>query len=109
MSDISEIENFLILLELNPTRIPTVQEYKKAFREKLKLHPDLGGDTAEFQEITEAARAVFEYITNHQKEQKRAESDGDKDLMRAFEHSNNVTYNKGSIVFDIDIDSSALD
>ena len=44
MSDIIKIKNFPTLLELNPTRIPTVQEYKKAFREKLKLHPDLGGD-----------------------------------------------------------------
>lgn len=104
MSDINTVADFLKVLGLSPTRIPTFQEYKKAYREQIKLHPhpDHGGDTAEFQVITEAATNVFEYITKHQHEQTRADSDADKDLLKTFETTSNAVYHKGSIVFDID-------
>ena len=42
MADISVISQYLVVLDLDPNKIPTVKEYKAAFREKLKLHPDLG-------------------------------------------------------------------
>ena len=45
---------------------------------------------------------MFEYISSHQQEQKRANSDSDKNLLQAFKISSNVVYQKGSIVFDID-------
>ena len=104
MPDTTEVADFLKVLSLNPTRLPTFQEYKKAYREQIKKHPhpDHGGDTLEFQTITEAATHVFEFITKHQNEQKRTDSDSDKNLLRAFELSSNVVYHKGSIVFDID-------
>lgn len=104
MGDISSISKFLKVLGLSPTRMPTFQEYKKAYREQIKIHPhpDHGGDTAEFQVITEAATHVFEYITQHQHEQTRGDTEADKDLLNAFEKTNNVTYHKGSIVFDIE-------
>ena len=89
-------------LDLNPSRLPTVSEYKKAYREKLKNHPDKGGDTAIFQGITEAVMAVWQFMAKNQDRQSRPETDKDTALLRKFEKSNNVSYNKGSVVFDID-------
>ena len=77
-------------------------EYKKAYREQLKNHPDKGGDTALFQGITEAALAIFKFITENQAKQTRSESGKDSALLRNFELTNNVCYNKGNVVFDID-------
>ena len=57
---------------------------------------------------TEAATNVFEYITKHQHEQTRADSDADKDLLKTFETTSNAIYHKGSIVFDIDGSSADL-
>ena len=59
---------------LEPGRIPTMSEYRKAYREKLKAHPDKGGDTTVFQGITEAALAIFQFINKHQNKQTKAES-----------------------------------
>ena len=102
MSSISDIKVYLETLSLNPNRMPTIKEYRKAYRELMRLHPDLGGDTNRFQEITLAAREVFEFITKHQGEQTRHDSGTDADLLKAFEASNNISYNTGNIVFDID-------
>ena len=96
------IRDFLVRLDLNPSRLPTVAEYKKAYREKLKNHPDKGGDTAVFQGITEAALAVWQFMVLHQDKQNRHEADKDTALLKNFETSNNVSYNKGNVVFDID-------
>ena len=100
--NLDTIKDFLARLDLSTSRIPTVAEYKKAYREKLKNHPDKGGDTTVFQGITEAAMAVWKYMVEHQDQQHRAESDKDSTLLRTFESSNNVNYNKGSVVFDIE-------
>ena len=99
---LESIKEFLIRLDLDPSRIPTLKEYKKAYRQKLKNHPDKGGDTAVFQGITEAALAVFQFITENQDKQTRAESDKDSALLRNFEADCNVNYYKGNVVFDID-------
>ena len=99
---LSEIKDFLKVLDLPEGKLPTVAEYKRAFRVKLLNHPDKGGDTAEFQKITEAARIVFKYITDHPDQQTRTETDYNKDLLRAFGVSNNVDYNVGSVVFNIE-------
>ena len=99
---LDSIRDFLIRLDLNPGRLPTLFEYKKAYREKLKLHPDKGGDTSLFQGITEAAMAVWHFLVQHQDKQTRPEADKDTALLKNFEKSNNVTYNKGSVVFDIE-------
>ena len=108
MANLDSIKEFLARLDLNPTRIPTMGEYKKAYREKLKNHPDKGGDTAIFQGITEAALAVWQFITEHQDKQTRPESEKDSALLRNFEVSNNVSYNKGNVVFDIDGSKSQI-
>ena len=102
MPGLDTIRDFLIRLDLNPGRLPTMAEYKKAYRIKLKNHPDKGGDTSVFQGITEAALAVFQFMTDHQDKQTRPESDKDSALLRNFEQSNNVSYHKGNVVFDID-------
>ena len=102
MSNISEIKEHLEILSLNINRMPTIKEHRKAYRELMRLHPDLGGDTSKFQEITLAARVVFEFITKHQGAQTRQVSGSDADLLKAFEASNNVSYNTGNIGFGID-------
>ena len=101
MTDLSQIEVHLKVLKLSTTRIPSLKEFKRAYRNLLKLHPDHGGDTQIFQEITLAAREVFEFLRTHPKEGSKSESDNDSELLRAFEGSNTVNYNKGNIVFEI--------
>ena len=108
MTHLTDIKEHLEVLNLSTTCAPTMKEYKQAYRELMKLHPDLGGDTARFQEITLAARMVFEYITTHQGEQARPESDDDDNLIKAFEASNKVDYNNGNVVFGIDPKESSL-
>ena len=54
-SDLNSIKEHLLVLNLNPAKVPSLKEYKAAYRELMKLHPDLGGDTTRFQEITLAA------------------------------------------------------
>ena len=71
----------------------------------MKLHPDLGGDASRFQQITLAARMVFEFVTT---QQTRADIEAHTDLLQAFEASNNVNYDNGNIVFNIDPAESSL-
>ena len=99
--DLTELKKYLLVLDLSPTRVPTMQEYKKAYREKLKLHPDWGGETGPFQAITEAALYVFQYITSHNDQQPRKNSEKDIMLIKTFESENNVVYHTGSVVFEI--------
>ena len=100
--DLSGIKHYLGVLDLPVTRLPTVAEYKRAYRDKLIHHPDKGGDEELFKEITEAAGLVFKFITENQSHQSRADKDHNKGLLRAFEDSNNVNYNSGNVVFCID-------
>ena len=106
--NLDSIKDFLARLDLSTSRIPTMTEYKKAYREKLKNHPDKGGDTSVFQGITEAAMAIWKFMTENQGHQHRSESEKDAALLKNFESSNTVNYNKGSVVFDIDGDKAQL-
>ena len=101
MSDLNSVKVHLEVLNLSTTHIPTMREYKKAYRDLMKLHPDLGGDTTRFQEITLAARDVFEFLCVNQNETPKAGSGGDNDLLKAFKATNSVSYNNGNIVFEI--------
>ena len=107
MAQITDIKEHLEVLSLRTTHVPTLKEYKQAYRQLMKLHPDLGGDTAQFQEITLAARTVFEFITTHHSDA-RPDNDEDNDLIKAFEASNKVDYNNGNVVFGIDPKESSL-
>ena len=101
MSDLATIKVHLEVLNLSTTRDPTMKEYKKAYRDLMKLHPGLGGDTTRFQEITLAAREVFEFLRRNQNKAPNIDTDGDSDLLEAFKASNSVNYNQGNIVFEI--------
>ena len=108
MSDISEIRDHLATLKLKLDRVPTLAEHKKHFKDLLSLHPDISGTdtTKEFQEITEAARKVLEFILNNPKLQTQArtesESQEHKETLRFFEKSNKVIYNQKSVSFYIE-------
>ena len=65
MTDLTSIEQQLKTLNFNTNRLPSMKEYKKAYRDLLKTHPDLGGNTESFQEITLATREVFEFLRTH--------------------------------------------
>ena len=106
--DLSGINVFLIVLGLLTTRLPTLAEYKKAYRSKLIHHPDKGGDEELFKTVTEAAHHVFNFITEHQEQQTRSANSTDKGLLRAFETSNNVKYNQGNVVFNIKTESDSV-
>ena len=56
---------FLSVLGLETDRVPSIEEVKAAYKELYHLHPDKAGEesTARFQEITEAAKEVFEFLT----------------------------------------------
>ena len=111
MSDTLEsIQGYLTVLGLSTNKVPTLAEYKKAYRGKLVHHPDKGGDGELFKSITEAAHHVFSFITdNHNQHNKpESESETDKGLIRAFESSNNVKYSTGNVVFNIDTSKADL-
>ena len=96
------IAMFLKVLGLNVNKLPTLSEYEAAYRSKLKLHPDRGGDNKVFQEITEAARIVFEYLAENQTAQQRKEKEVDEELLKWLKDSTKVRYSPGNVVFDID-------
>ena len=98
---LKDIEAFLARLDLKTDRFPTLSEFKKKYREKMNLHPDKAGEesTEIFKEITEAARTVFQLITEHPELQTRPENDECAKLVKCFEKSNHVEYNKDNVVF----------
>ena len=59
-------------------------------------------ETAPFQEFMSAATAVFQFITKHQASQTRTDKSQNKELLKTFEASNGVNYNKGNITFHIE-------
>ena len=103
--DISVIERYLVILGLPGDKHPTLAEYKAAYREKLKLHPDKlhsssdkARDHDAFCDILEAAKEVFKFITENPNPE---DKDQDKELLKTFEDKNRVKYNKGNITFHI--------
>ena len=112
--DLTEIEGYLTTMGLSPDKLPTLAEYKLAYREKLKMHPDKLPDSADkkkdhdvFCEILKAAECVFKFITENQNQQTR-EKDQDKELLKTFEQRSGVSYNKGNITFNIEPGSGDL-
>ena len=110
--DLSGIEKYLTVLGLPSGKHPTLAEYKQAYREKLKLHPDKqhsSDDKAKdhdiFCDILEAAKVIFKFISENQHPE---EKDIDKELLRTFEQKNGVKYNKGNITFHIEPGSGQL-
>ena len=91
---LAEIAIFLKRLDLKPDKVPTYAEYKKKYREKLHLHPDKAGSETEevFKEITEAAKKIHDWITDHPELQK-TNTDEFKRVARCFDRSK-IEYNK---------------
>ena len=102
MESLKELEKFLLVLELPINKVPNLTDFKKAYRSKLHLHLDKGGETEKFQEVSEAAIKVMEFITNNPEMQSNVDTEEFKDILRCFEKSNDVSYNKGGLVFHID-------
>ena len=110
--DLSGIEKYLTILGLPSDKHPTLAEYKQAYREKLKLHPDKQHSSSDkakdhdtFCEILEAAKEIFKFITENQHPE---EKNTDKELLRTFEQTNGVKYNKGNLTFHIKPGSGQL-
>ena len=91
----------MLVLELPTNKVPNLTDFKKAYRSKLHLHPDKGGETDKFQEVSEAAIKVMEFITNNPELQSNVDTEEFKDILRCFEKSNDVSYNSGGLVFHI--------
>ena len=82
-----QIVRFLPVLGLPTERVPTFAEYKSAYKKKKNLHPDKPGNeekTAEFQEITEAARNILIFMTANPKLQTKPETDEGARLIKSF-------------------------
>jgi hypothetical protein len=94
-------------LGLSTAEVPSLQRYRQKYRTLLKAnHPDLGGNNTEAQEVTEAARIVFEYLTTHPDKVPREGTDEqnatDDEHLKVFEAENDLKYNKGCVTFHID-------
>ena len=105
MSGLEDIKKYIRILKLNDTRVPTLGELKKAYKDLYFLHPDKnnkdrGEDTTkEFQEITEAVDKVSEFILQNPQLQSRTDSLENKEAYRFFEKNNGVKYNADSVTF----------
>ena len=112
-------KRFLETLQLKPIqsenglRVPCYSEVRKAYRKLLKQHPDLGGDNASFQEITQAGRELFQYIWENpesvEKEPEVTTDDPDdednvKEILEMFESTTDLKYNEKSVTFLVDKD-----
>ena len=99
------IVRFITVLGLDSDRVPSVSELKTSYRERLHLHPDKAGveSTSQFQELTQAAHAVLEFLTANSNLQ--PEVNDDDDILGSLVQNNNLKYNKGSTSFDLPLDS----
>ena len=95
------IVGFLTVLGLETNRVPSVSEFRTAYRAKLYLHPDKAGEgsTAEFQKITEAADAVLKFLTANSNLQPEVEPEIDNDILIGLVKSNDLVYNGQSTTF----------
>ena len=107
MSDtkLQTIVKFLSVLRLETDRVPTLSEYRTAFKNLLTLHPDKAGNdtTGEFQAITEAARHVFEFLT--QNTDLQPEEIDEEDILGWFVKTYGVVYNSNCVCFDLTADT----
>ena len=95
-------------------KCPNYTVVRRAYRRLLMSHPDKGGNTLEFQRITEAFTDITDYMRNNpeniedQEASDIKEEEEDTKLRKIFENSNNVKYNKnvtatsgGNITFEM--------
>ena len=84
-------------------KCPSRTTVRTAFKKLLVNHPDKGGQTAEFQNITEAYREIMEYISANPDnvEDDTLEKDEDVEHHRMFTESKLVHYKDGSVTFNM--------
>ena len=103
MSDnkLKTIGKFLAVLGLDINSVPTVTEFRKAYKNLFSLHPDKPGveATEKFQEVTEAANKVFEFLAANRDLQPLAVDK--KDVLGRLVKSNNLIYNANCVTFDL--------
>ena len=99
------VSGFLKVLGLATDRVPSMDEAKAAYKELFYLHPDKAGEesTARFQEITEAAKEVFEFLTL--KGNVKVDDIDVKDVLGILVKNNNLVFNKMSVTFDLTNDT----
>ena len=98
---LKHIVGYLSVLGLDTDRVPSVSEFRKAYKDLFYLHPDKAGpeSTGKFQEITEAAEIVFEFLTANGNLQ--PEKLDENDVLGTLVKENNLVYNKQSVCFDL--------
>ena len=106
-SELKALSKYLLRLGLSTAEVPSLQRYRQKYRTLLKAnHPDKGGNNTEAQEVTEAARIVFEYLTTHPDKVPREGTDEqnatDGEHLKVFERENDLKVNKGSVTFHVD-------
>ena len=61
--DFMDIKESLIILKLRRDRVPSMQLYRRKYKELIREHhPDKAGKTKVAQDITRASRIVFDYM-----------------------------------------------
>ena len=99
---LKDIEEYLTVLGLDTTVVPTLAEYREAYKKHFHLHPDKNlentKETTElFQKITEAAQEVFQFLTANG--DNLTESDEKTDILSRFVKTNRVVYNSQCVTF----------
>ena len=103
--NLRSLARFLTTLGLDTNRIPSVSEFRTAYKGFFHLHPDKAGPDSNdrFQEITEAAKEVFEFLTTAGNI--KLENVSDDDPLACLVKNNNLQFNKKCVTFDLSADS----
>ena len=104
--NLRSLGRFLTTLGLDTDKVPSVSDFRKAYRSFFHLHPDKAGEdsTAKFQEITEAAKEVFEFLTTSGN--LRQEDISDDDILGNLVKNNNLLFNKKCVTLDLSADTA---
>ena len=98
------IARSLTILGLETDKVPSESEFRRAYKDLFHLHPDKAGadSTAKFQEITEAATDVFEFLT----ENGNLKSDNaDGDILADLVKNYNLEYKQKCVTFEVTPDT----
>ena len=109
-ADLQALAQYLQVLDLPLAKVPTVEATRKAFRAKLKLHPDIAGAASNtiFQEITQAFRIINLFIADNSDHDTAASDstnkDDDLELLKMLQKQNRLSFNQMSGTFAIQKD-----
>ena len=106
--DLDGLKPYLEVLDLPTSTIPTLEATRKAFRAKLKLHPDKQGESFNkiFQTITQAFRIIDLFVADNIDHGTAAENkEDDIELLAMLEKKNRLAFNKTSVTLPIEKES----